>query len=137
MSLYDIALFVHVVSAFGLIAALAIESVSVTVLSKIPRRLGGPATGLAVLTGVYMAIVSWRGQAWTGVALAALILMGVLGGTTGRRSLPIRWALVIGIAFLMTTKPGPAGSVAAVVVALVGGLAAAIPAWRATRNAQT
>ena len=133
MSLYDISLFLHVVGAFGLVAALAIESVS----SGGPRRLGGPTAGLVVLTGIYMSIVRWRGQAWTTIALAALILIAVLGAVSAKRvkfatvSLRLRWALVTGIAFLMTVKPGPAGAIAAIVLAVVVGLGAAVPAWRA------
>ena len=132
MSLYDISLFLHVVGAFGLVAVLAIESVGLSVL----RRLGGPASGLVVLTGIYMTVVRWRGQAWTTIALAALILIAVLGAVSAKRvklatvSLRLRWALVIGIAFLMTAKPGPTGAVAAIVLALLGGLVA-VPAWRA------
>lgn len=136
MSLYDISLFLHVVGAFGLVAALAIESASLSG----SRRLGGPASGIVVLTGIYMTIVRWRGQGWTIVALAALILIAVLGAISTRRvkfatvSLRLRWALVIGIAFLMTVKPGLAGAALAIVLALGMGLVAAIPARRAAER---
>lgn len=44
-------------------------------------------------------------------------------------------AIVLGIVFLMTTKPALAGSIIAMVVAVVLGLASGLPLWRAARIA--
>jgi hypothetical protein len=41
-------------------------------------------------------------------------------------------ALLLGIVFLMTTKPGFVGALATMIVALVLGLSSSIPLWRAT-----
>jgi hypothetical protein len=42
-------------------------------------------------------------------------------------------ALLLGVVFLMTTKPALAGAILAMIAALVLGLLSGIPLWRATR----
>jgi len=49
-------------------------------------------------------------------------------------SLWVRTALFLGIVFVMSTKPSAAGALAAMAVAVVVGLAAAIPAWGGGRR---
>jgi hypothetical protein len=51
-----------------------------------------------------------------------------------RLSLALRTSLFLGVVFLMSTKPGTAGALAAMGVALLLGLAAARPAWRSGRR---
>jgi hypothetical protein len=49
-------------------------------------------------------------------------------------SLALRTALFLGIVFLMSSKPSTAGALAAIGMALVLGLAAALPAWSSGRH---
>ena len=45
----------------------------------------------------------------------------------------MRTALALGIVFLITVKPGLAGALIAISVAVVLGLASALPAWNRNR----
>jgi hypothetical protein len=49
-------------------------------------------------------------------------------------SVALRTALLLGIVFVMSTKPSTAGALAAMGVALVLGLAAALPVWSSGRR---
>jgi len=105
MSMYSIAVFLHIVGALGLFAALGLEWASVLNLRRAGtagqgrewakllaalRRVGGPALLTILATGIYMMATRWGGQAWIGVGFAGLVLMAVLGGTlTGRRAGPV------------------------------------------------
>jgi hypothetical protein len=101
MSIYGIALFLHILGAFGLIAALAIED---TVLRGLRRavtaeearswpgamralRLLAPASiALILVMGLYLTATTWGWRGWIVSGLAALLLVGVIGGMlTGTR----------------------------------------------------
>jgi hypothetical protein len=101
ISIYSIALFLHIVGALGLFVALGLEWAGLSNLRRAEtveqargwlsmfgaqRRLV-PISWLAILIpGFYMAFTAWRGVAWTTIALAAVILIAVLGAAlTGRR----------------------------------------------------
>ena len=100
MSAYSILVFLHVIAALGIFAALAIEWTSLSQLRharsigmvrewlrpiRALRFLGGPALLVLLVTGLAM-LPHWRGQAWVGLGLVGLILMGILGGgVSGRR----------------------------------------------------
>ncbi len=102
MSLYTIALFVHVMGALGMFAALGIEwAVAgplqraadvaqvrplITVLRSL-RRVAGPSAATILVTGIYMVAMSSSGrQPWIGLGLLGLVLLALLGGgVTGRR----------------------------------------------------
>jgi hypothetical protein len=114
------------------------------------QRVFGPSALLLVLSGLYLATVYWHWQgAWIGLGLIGLVSIGAVGGLmTGRSlnrlrkdieastsitslvkvhptlwtSLVIRAALLVVAVFLMTAKPGPVGSLAALGTALVAGL---------------
>lgn len=105
ISIYSLALFVHIVGALGLFVALGLEWASLSYLRRATtveqareglsmfgaqRRLN-PISWLAILIpGFYMAATTWRGVAWTTTALGAVILIAVLGvALTGRRMAPI------------------------------------------------
>jgi hypothetical protein len=122
-------------------------------------RLAPLSLAATVLSGIYLASTgwAWRG-AWIGTAFAGLILTAIVGAaTTGPRvarlgralaegtaagsgpgprdpilvtSFLTRAALLIGIVFLMTTKPGPGGSVGAMAAAIVAGLLTSLPSLR-------
>jgi hypothetical protein len=101
MNLYSIALFLHIVGALGLFIALGLEWASLLNLRRAAtaeqvrewldlfawtRRLGPISLAVILLAGLYMTATAWRGAAWIVVALAAMVLMVVLGATlTGLR----------------------------------------------------
>jgi hypothetical protein len=101
MSVYQIALFLHVLGALGLFSALGIEWAAVGPLRRaavvddarpwIPvlrslGRVGGPSAAVILATGVYMGTTTWGRQPWIGLSLLGLVVMAVLAaGVTGRR----------------------------------------------------
>jgi hypothetical protein len=108
MTLYSVVLFVHVVSALGIFAALTLEAVGLIRLRRATTaseaRLwlefvpGLPALAIGslvflLLSGIFMtAQMSGWMLAWPRVAMGALILIGPLGAVTGRRMRVIRVA---------------------------------------------
>jgi hypothetical protein len=101
MTFYSVVLFVHVVSAFGIVAALSLAAVTLARLRRattvsearlwIEFAPGVPALAIGslaflLLSGIYMTVQmgGWT-LAWPKVALGALILIGPLGAVTGRR----------------------------------------------------
>jgi hypothetical protein len=109
MSLYAIAVFLHIVGALGLFAALGLEWATLFNLRRATtpgqarewarlfaalRRVGGPAAGTLLVTGIYMSLARWGQQPWIALGMAGLILIAVLGATlTGRRAAAIGRAL--------------------------------------------
>ena len=105
MTLYPIALFLHVVGALGLFMALGLEWTSLLYLRRAAtaeqvrewvaivarlRWVYAPSFVALLLTGFYMTAVAWTEAGWVGVALAALLLIASLGMVlTGRRMAPI------------------------------------------------
>ena len=105
MSLYAIVVFLHIVGALGLFAALALEWASILSLRRATiadharewarllaslRLVGGPAVLTILVTGIYMMATRWGGQGWIGVGFGGLVLVAVLGGIlTGRRAGPL------------------------------------------------
>lgn len=175
MTLYSAVLFVHVVSALGIFAALSLEAVTLLRLRRsasagearfwmeLAPELPFWAIGLLVFllfSGIFMTtqMSGWT-LAWTRVAVAVLILIGPLGGVTGRRmrairlacssntvdeldlleklrdpflkfSMSVRISLVLGIVLLMTAKPGLRESLGIVAVFVVFGLVSGVVLWR-------
>ncbi len=107
--LYSVVLFLHVVAALGLGAALGIEWTALPRLRSVTtldaarpwagalrplRLLGGPGMLVLLVTGGYMMGNRWGSQPWIIVALVGLIVLGVLGGgIAGRRFRAIGAAL--------------------------------------------
>jgi hypothetical protein len=101
MTLYSVALFLHIVGALGLFVMLGLEWISLLYLRQVStveqahqwlrtfssfRRLGPISMETILLSGFYMMYTIWGGAAWIGVALAAMILLAVLAvAFTGRR----------------------------------------------------
>jgi hypothetical protein len=181
MSVYSIAVFLHIVGALGIFAAIALEWAGLSNLRRVtdaaqarewvrllaaPRIVGGPATLLVLVSGIYLSATRWGAQGWILVALGGMVVIGVLGGAIGGRrisaimqalptesgpvsttlrgrlhdsalsiSLWVRTALLLGIVFLMSTRPSWGGSLAAMGAALGLGIAAAIPAFGGSRRA--
>jgi len=102
MSLYAIAVFLHIVGALGLFAALGLEWASLLNLRRASavgqarewarmlaslRAVGAPAALTLLVTGIYLTATRWGGQGWIGAGLGGLVLIAVLGATlTGRRA---------------------------------------------------
>jgi hypothetical protein len=175
MSLYAINVFLHVVGALGLFAALSLEWAGLRGMRQAASveharqwigllgslgRLAGVSALILLATGLYMSATAWQRQSWIRLGLVGWIFIGAIGpGLTGRRiraisrGLPphdgslsgpllrrmrdpvlllsawLRTALALGIVFLMTTKPGAAMSLAAVVLSVAIGAGAGLPAW--------
>jgi hypothetical protein len=165
----SIALFAHVVGVLALFVALAIEWLSlalvrtahpgvpplvISALRALPR-FTGVASGLIVLSGVYLATeVGVLGFAWVGVSFGAMVIMAALGGIALRRVMRIvndqldaidvtalrqraahplvraplrmRLAVALAIVYLMVAKPDLLESAFLIGVALVLGAAARV-----------
>jgi hypothetical protein len=178
--MYSISVFLHIVGALGLFAALALEWAAVhnlrgattteqvrewVKLLSMLRLVGGPSAVTLLATGIYMSAARWGEQGWIAAGFGGLVVIAVLGGTlTGRRvrgiasalggedgpmsaalrrrlhdpvlalSAWLRTALGLGIVFVMSTKPGSAGALGAMVVAVALGIAAGLPAWSSVRR---
>src|SRR5258707_1380128 len=91
MTLYSIALFLHVVGALLLFVTLTVEGVAVLQVRHAAAVLGlnrivGPLSALGVLIpGLYMTATSWGWVAWIVVALASWLAVAVLGAVNGIR----------------------------------------------------
>jgi hypothetical protein len=145
MTLYAIALFVHVLGAMLLFVLLALEGFTLRSGAAAARlnSVLGPVSLLAILIpGFYMASrLGW--QPWTEVGFLSYVFIAVAGIYTGisvRRggmstrvatvSWLVRSGVAVGVLFDMTVKPDLAGSVGAVAVAVGIALAAAVPTVR-------
>jgi hypothetical protein len=118
MSVYSISVFLHIVGALGLFAALALEWASVHNLRRAAttgqarewarllggvRFVGGPSILTLLATGIYMSVARWGGQGWIGAGVGGVVLMAVLGGVlTGRRAAAIGGELMSGDGSLST-----------------------------------
>lgn len=89
-------LFLHVASAMGIVAGLAIEGLGMVQLRaactseearkaltimRYVQRVAGPSFVATLVTGLYLATAywGWRG-AWMGVAMLAIVAMALVGG---------------------------------------------------------
>ena len=102
MSVYSMSLFLHIVGALALFAAFGLEWASLyglhraTVTGQVrewarllgaPRFVGGPAALTILITGIYLSATRWGAEGWIVVALAAMVVIAVLGAAlTGRRA---------------------------------------------------
>jgi hypothetical protein len=161
-------LFLHVVSAFGILVSFGLEWMNLDRLQRsctaeetrasmkgfgVLPWIAGPSYLIVLISGIYLWQSSWRGSAWTVIALISLILIAMIGAAlTGPRlmtmsklfsgekvrdpvvqqfgtmrvlwvSLQVRILMVLEITFLMTVKPGVSGSLIALAIAILLGLA--------------
>ncbi len=179
MNAYSIALFLHVVGAIGIFVALGLEWTGLWQIrsATTPQQVGGWMRILksvrkfgfasmlaAVMTGIYMMVTVWGGEAWITVTVGSLVLMIALAQVvTAPRMMaigralasekaplsqafyslanqPLLWisiqtraALALGIIFLKIAKPDLGGSLITIGVAIVLGVAFALPMPRRER----
>jgi hypothetical protein len=109
MNDYSIALFLHIVGVLGLFVALGLEWTGLwqirsamtpeqvrgwMIILKSVRKFGFASMLTAVITGFYMMVTVWDGEAWIYVSLAALVLVIALSVVlTGPRMAAIGQAL--------------------------------------------
>ena len=95
MNTYSSVVFLHVVAAIGLFAALVIEWMSLRLLQRsasyeqgresmavwgLVAKVGGPATLVALASGIYLArsISAWN-LSWVAVAIPTLVVIAIAG----------------------------------------------------------
>jgi hypothetical protein len=170
MTLYSLVLFLHVGAALALAAALSIDALIMVQLRRaatpsaahpwlnlwaaVPRVAGSSGLVLLLSGGYLTDRMSAWSLAWPTVALAALILIGILGAITGKRmsalrricaiektnesecvsrlqdpilkvSLSLRIVLLFAAVLLMNTKPGLGESFGIVTGSVILGLISA------------
>lgn len=150
MSLYSIALFVHIVGALLLFVLLTVEGVALRVgIAAAPAgRILGPISALAVLVpGLYMTATQWGWKPWIVVGITSWVLIAIGGAITGMsvmrgrmsmRTATISWlvrvGMALGVVFDMTVKPDLVVAIAAVLIGVVVGAAASLTAPRVVRS---
>lgn len=100
MSLYSIALFLHIIGAAGMIAGLGIEGIVYSNLKnaekvrqatsqgnamKIMRIVFGVSAILLLLPGIYLVISTWGWNAWVIIGLILLVSLSGFGSATGKK----------------------------------------------------
>jgi hypothetical protein len=94
-TLYPFALFLHILGAFGLIAAVTLEAVGLrglrqatqaeeartwlSISRRLVMRLAPASLGTILLTGLFMTAIAWGVRGWIAVALSSLIVLAVVG----------------------------------------------------------
>jgi hypothetical protein len=108
--LYQLALFLHIIGAFGLIASITVEAIGLRGLRRaahpdeammwlgisrgLVMRMAPASLGLILVTGLYMVASAWGPRGWILAALGSLLLLGVIGAFgTGLRMARIGPAL--------------------------------------------
>jgi len=99
---YHVALYFHILGAFGLIAAITVEAIGLRGLRGATRRddalmwlgisrgivtrLAPASLGLILVSGLYMTATTWGPRGWILAALASLVLLAIVGAfSTGMR----------------------------------------------------
>jgi len=122
MTFYSLALFAHIVGVLGLFIAIGLVWISMLwlqraqtmaqvreriALASLQERLFPAASVLILLAGIYMTVNTWGWKTpWIDVSLAALVVMGALGGAVINRRLKA-------IRIASSTAEAPAGSIPA------------------------
>ena len=140
MTLYSVALFLHIIGAVLLFVLLTIEGVGLRQGFAAARlnRILGPLSALTILVpGLYMVMSEWGWIGWVVIGIAAWVLIAVAGAATGisvlagrlnARTAALSWSIRVGVAlavvFIMTIKPDAVTAAIAVLVgAVIGGVA--------------
>jgi hypothetical protein len=174
MTLYALILFIHVVGTFFVFGGMGLEWLAVgylrrgpdraelerwTHLAAVASRFYGPALGVVLFSGGYLASKLGGNQGWILVSFVTLFVIGLIGLLfTSRRvrairkaasenafsgalqnrlrdpvlvaSVRLRLALVFGVLLLMVSKVNLTSSLITIAGAASLGLFFALPAWR-------
>ena len=152
-------LFIHVVSSMGMFAEEPARLEAALSGYRWLRLVGAVSLAGTILSGAYLASTAsvWS-AAWVDVALGGVVLVAAMGATMTRLRVarleqsvrkrtgglpgipvrdPVLWlsfrtrtAVLVGIVFLMATKPGWQGSLLAMAIALAAGLLLSLPGFR-------
>ncbi len=150
MSLYSVALFIHIVGSLLLFGLLTIEGIGLRrgfIAARLNRVLG-PISALAILVpGVYMVASQWGWKGWVVVGITSWVLIAVSGALTGisllagrvntrtaSASWSIRIGMALGVVFIMTVKPDLLLATIAVLAGAVLGGAAGFAGMRQVRS---
>ena len=122
MTFYSLALFAHIVGVLGLFISIGLTWISMLWLQRaqtmeqvcerislatLQERLLPAASVLILLAGIYMTVNTWGWKTpWIDVSLAALVVIGTLGGAVINRRLKA-------IRIASSTAEAPAGSIPA------------------------
>lgn len=100
MGLHSFLVFVHVLAAMGLFAAIGIETVALARLRRAERvaevrawlglydtsfRLGGISMLVILVSGIWVAATVWGHQAWLAAAFVGAVAMGAMAGALTSR----------------------------------------------------
>ena len=100
MSVYSISVFLHIIGALGIFAAIGLEWAGLSNLRRAtdtaqvrewlrllaaPRTVGGPSALLVLVSGIYMSATRWGPQGWILVALGGMVVIAAVGGVVGGR----------------------------------------------------
>jgi hypothetical protein len=92
---YHLALFLHIIGAFGLVAAMTFETIGLQGLrraiekqdavrwlsvARVVQRLAPASLGLILVMGLYMTATTWGARGWILVSLAGLVAYALIGG---------------------------------------------------------
>lgn len=151
MSLYSIALFMHIVGVLLTFALMTVEGVAFSLRFTMAAvgRIFGPISAAAILVpGLYMTATQWGWKAWIVTGLVSYVVIAGGGAVTGislmrgrisRDTAVMSWLARIGIAlgvvFDMTIKPDALWAVTAIVVAALIGAAAGAMRSQRTQSA--
>lgn len=151
MTVYSIALFLHIVGALALFVLLTVEGVTLrqgTTAARFNRTFGPISALLILVPGLYMVAAGAGWAAWVGVGIVSWVLIAVIGAITGisllrgrlsPRLAAISWSARVGMAvavvFVMTVKPDLLASSLAVVAGVLAGLAGSLVAARQVQPA--
>lgn len=183
MTLYSLALFVHVISDITLFVGIGTQLLALIALRRaailpqvktlaqfitMTNHIGVAGALLTIASGLYMTITVWGFRVgWIEIALGSIILVipplviGIVEPRTKAllktikelpegplpdnlkvrihdpllgTALQTNLAVVIGIVFLMTTKPPLVSSLLVMVIALTLGISSGVPLWFASRR---
>jgi hypothetical protein len=138
MSLYSLALFIHIVGSLLLFVLLTVEGIGLRQGFMAPRlnRVLGPISALTILVpGLYMVASQWGWKGWIVVGITSWVLIALAGAATGisllagrlntraaTASWSIRVGMALGVVFIMTIKPDlPLAVIAVLAGAALGG----------------
>src|SRR6202171_3596637 len=92
---YHLALFLHIMGAFGLVAAMTFETIGLQGLrraiekqdavrwlsvARVVQRLAPASLGLILVMGLYLTATTWWARGWILVSLAGLVAYALIGG---------------------------------------------------------